>query len=143
MASSGAGLKSGHHVLQMIKRFKRGFQMKALKAANNRVNPTMASCLAAIKLHIGIEPGGVYSLSWDGTRLSGMDVLFSTMFVHGKASWCPPIVPRWLANSLSGLCTFHTICMQMSVGFCTGSAMQICINVACMLQAFLGFHMTS
>ena len=94
MASSGAGLKSGHHVLQMMKWFKRGFQMKALKAANNWVNPTMASYLAAIKLHTRIELGGVHSLSWDGTKLSGMDVLFSTMFAHGKASWCPPIVPR-------------------------------------------------
>ena len=82
--------------------------MKALKAANNWMNPTMASYLTAITLHIGIELGGVCSVSWGGTRLSGMDVLFSTMLVHGKAFWCPPIVPRWSANDRSGLCTCHT-----------------------------------
>ena len=38
----------------------------------------------------------VYSLSWDGTRLSGWEHIFGTFYAPSArlACWSPPMVPR-------------------------------------------------
>ena len=97
MAARGEGFRSGSHVLQMMGHFAispLAMSVASSKTANNWLNPAMAKYLAAIQsFGSRWRRGGVVSLSWDGTRLSNKDRLFSTMYLLGQAFWCPPMVP--------------------------------------------------
>ena len=102
-ASRGGGVTSGRHVLQLMDRFKLNHGLKSFSAANKWVHPAMARYYYVIKeMFATFVPGclGVISLAWDATRLSGMDMLFSTIYAKGKAFWCTPI-------ATSGGCTFR------------------------------------
>ena len=103
LASQGSGLTSGRHVLQLMDRFKLSQGIKSFKAANLWVHPTMARYYwACQQLFVTASPGflGVISLAWDATRLSGMEMLFSTIYAYGTAFWCTPVATRGGANSV-------------------------------------------
>ena len=130
-ASRGKGLKSGGHLLELltrlkIRRFWTGF--KSSGQGNRWSDTTMARYLIAVVRAFSNVEYPLYSASWDGTRLSGKDMMFCTIYNHGvgKACWCPPQVPTMSLK----LCPF---CMQTTVlwhGFGDAILQQCCMYVA-------------
>ena len=100
---SGKLGKSGAQVVRMAKRFRHmkvgtgGLGLQE-ESANKWAEPEMRTYLHDCfqKFARALQP--VYSLSWDGTRLSGLDHIFGTFFSPSSqvACWSPPIAPRIL-----------------------------------------------
>ena len=92
-AAAGQGFTSGAHVMSMCKKLKMNFAIKSFKSGNDWADPMMARYYAECQSVMQGFMDKVYSLSWDGTRLSGKDYLFGTLYACGKACWAPPIAP--------------------------------------------------
>ena len=127
MASQGEGFKSGAHILHVMNKLNIKHGISSLRVANNWVNPVMAKYLAAIRLFAARFEVGVVSISWDATRLSGKDRMFSKMHMHGKAFWCPPMAPCCIVISYALFDLYCTTCftdthlcffIQFTVHFC-------------------------
>ena len=109
-ASQGDGVTSGRHALSLMHRYKLKNSLCAFSSAHKWVHPSMRRYLTTIQTAMRggeVLRHGVISLAWDATRLSNLEMLFSTMFAHGKACWCPPMVPSCFAvctNAILTLC---------------------------------------
>ena len=96
-ASEGDGLRSGAHVLKLIKKFK---YKKLLtlgpknQTANTWTEPVMRRYLWTLRSTFTSCMDQVYSIAWDATRLSGKEMLFASLYcTKGLCGWSPPIVP--------------------------------------------------
>ena len=103
MAAKGQGFKSNFHVCQMLARFKGSFSISPAGAANEWTNLSMAFYYHAIRQAMTGGWDKVFSLAWDGTRFSGLVMLFATLYTNGMACWCPHIAPRQFAKCVLDL----------------------------------------
>ena len=96
-AAQGEHGRSGKKVLKLIKRF-RHYKKDvpfADAVANRWVEPSVRRYWGQLQVVMQSATQPVYSLAWDATRLSGDDLLFSSMYAPSvqKACWCAPKAP--------------------------------------------------
>ena len=94
MGASGDLFTSNAHCVKVMRKFQLARGMRAFKKANAWNDASMARYLCGARRALQGPQGRVISLAWDGTRLSGMEFLFSVMHANAKACVCPPMVPR-------------------------------------------------
>ena len=94
MGASGDLFTSNAHCVKVMRKFQLARGMRAFKEANTWNDASMARYLCGAQRALQGPQGRVISLAWDGTRLSGMEFLFSVMHANAKACVCPPMVPR-------------------------------------------------
>ena len=96
-AARGKLGRSGAKILELVKRFRYHNKNAPLRfnIGNTWVEPTLRRYLGQLQLEMRQADQPIYSISWDATRLSGKDLLFSTMYAPSArlACWCPPMVP--------------------------------------------------
>ena len=97
-AAAGKLGRSGAKVLELVKRFKYFNQNLGMnfKSGNQWVEPTMRKYLGELQRQMTGAHHPIYSIAWDASRLSGLDLLFATVYAPHirRAAWCPPMAPR-------------------------------------------------
>ena len=89
-AARGKLGRSGAKILELVKRFRFHNKNAPLRfnIGNTRVEPTLRRYLGQLQLEMRQADQPIYPISWDATRLSGKDLLFSTMYAPSARLAC-------------------------------------------------------
>ena len=97
IAAAGDGARSNAKVLRLHKRMCKTLLSKSsASAANTWMEDYMAHYWTHVRDSFRSVEDKVFSLAWDGVKVSGMDVLVSTVYSSclSQAAWLPPMAPR-------------------------------------------------
>ena len=94
LGAAGGIFTSHHHVMRTLKRFRISTAIASLSMANEWHDGSMARYWCACRRPMRGVNGRVIGTSWDGTRLSGLEYIFSLIWCNGQACMAPPMVPR-------------------------------------------------
>ena len=96
LSASGGVFKSGRSVLTGARLLGRDIGAEHANTANRWVWPYMLQYMHALltAFHCRNVLIPIYSIAWDATRLSKLEVMASAVYNHGLklAGWCPPQV---------------------------------------------------
>ena len=104
LQASGDVFRSGRQVLRGMKLLGYDGQAENEKSANKWVHPWVFQYMYRLQevFHYMSVAFPVFSIAWDATRLSKLDIMASTIYNHALqlAAWCPPQAIMVLMSSV-------------------------------------------